>query len=213
MIRVLIVDDHPIVRDGLRSSLARESDFDLVGEAQDADEALARTRDLNPDVVLLDISLPGKNGFELLKLLHAEMPDVRVLILSTYSEKQYAVRCLKNGARGYLTKSSGSNELVEAIRTVMRGDKYVSASLAQLLASEIDPHRTHLPHELLSDREFQILCLFGQGKTLSQIARTLSLSVSTVGTHRTHILEKMHMRSTVELVRYAFEHGLVDPGE
>lgn len=213
MVRILIIDDHPIVRDGLQSSLARESDFEVVGEAQNADEALDRARALHPDVVLLDISLPGKNGFEVLKQLHAEMPALRILILSTYSEKQYAVRCLKNGASGYLTKTSGSNELIDAIHTVMRGDKYVGAALAQLLASEISPNRTQLPHEILSDREFQILCLFGQGKTLTQIAAILSLSASTVGTHRARILEKMKMHSTVELVRYAFEHGLVDPGE
>ncbi len=210
MIRILIVDDHPIIRDGLRSALAQESGLEVVGEAQNAEEAMTGARSLKPDVVLLDISLPGKNGFEVLKQLQAEMPEVRTLILSTYSERQYAVRCLKSGAWGYLTKSSRSAELIEAIRTIMRGQKYVGASLAQLLASEIDPGRSRLPHESLSDREFQILCLFGQGKTVTQIADILSLSVSTVGTHRAHILEKMHMQSTVELVRYAYEHGLVE---
>jgi DNA-binding NarL/FixJ family response regulator len=209
MISILIVDDHPIIRDGLRTGLAQEADMKVVGEAQNADEAIAGVREEKPDIVLLDISLPGKNGFEVLKQLHAEMPDVRVLILSTYSEKQYAVRCLKSGAWGYLTKSSSSAELIEAIRTIMQGKKYVGASLAQLLASEIDASRIALPHEVLSDREFQILCLFGQGKTVSQIAEILSLSVSTVGTHRAHILEKMHMKSTIELVKYAFDHELV----
>jgi two-component system, NarL family, invasion response regulator UvrY len=160
--------------------------------------------------VLLDISLPGKNGFEVLKQLHTEMPEVRVLILSTYSEKQYAVRCLKSGAWGYLTKSSGSAELIEAIRTIMQGRKYVGASLAQLLVSDNDPNRVRMPHEVLSDREFQILCLFGQGNTVSRIADILSLSVSTVGTHRAHILEKMNMRTTAELVKYTLEHHMVE---
>jgi DNA-binding NarL/FixJ family response regulator len=210
MVRILIVDDHPIIRDGLRSGLAQDPGLIVVGEAQNADEALTSTRSLKPDVVLLDISLPGKNGFEVLRLLHSEMPEVRVLILSTYSEKQYAVRCLKSGAWGYLTKSSSSLELIEAIHTIMKGQKYVGASLAQLLASEIGPARAQLAHDALSDREFQILWLFGQGKTVSQIAEILSLSASTVGTYRARILEKMHMHSTIELVRYAFEYGLVE---
>ncbi len=210
MIDILIVDDHPIIRDGLRTGLSQEPDLRVVGEAQDANEAITRARETKPDVVLLDISLPGKNGFEVLKQLHTEMPEVRVLILSTYSEKQYAVRCLKSGAWGYLTKNSPSAELIEAIRTIMRGQKYVGTSLARLLASEVDANRSRMPHEVLSDREFQILCLFGQGKTSSQIAEILSLSASTVATHRAHILEKMHMQSTVELVKYTFEHGLVE---
>ncbi len=210
MIDILIVDDHPIIRDGLRTGLSQEPDLRVVGEAQDANEAMTRARDTKPDLVLLDLSLPGKNGFEVLKQLHAEMPEVRILILSTYSEKQYAVRCLKSGAWGYLTKNSPSTELIDAIRTIMRGQKYVGASLARLLASEVDANHSRMPHEVLSDREFQILCLFGQGKTSSQIAEILSLSASTVATHRAHILEKMHMQSTVELVKYTFDHGLVE---
>jgi two-component system, NarL family, invasion response regulator UvrY len=210
MIRILIVDDHPIIRDGLRSGLAQDSGLTVVGEAGNADEAMSKTLEVKPDVILLDISLPGKNGFELLKQLHTEMPEVRVLVVSTYSEKQYAVRCLKSGAWGYLTKNSGSAELIEAIHTVMLGHKYVGRELAQLLASELGSSRAQLPHEVLSDREFQILCLFGQGKTVTQIAEILSLSVSTVGTYRARILEKMHMESTIELVKYAFEHKLVE---
>jgi DNA-binding NarL/FixJ family response regulator len=210
MINILLVDDHPIIRDGLRAALAQDTGLNVVGEAQNADEAITKTRETRPDVVLLDISLPGKNGFEVLKQLHTEMPEVRVLILSTYSEKQYAVRCLKSGAWGYLTKSSGSAELIEAVRTIMHGRKYVGASLAQLLVSDNDPTRVRMPHEVLSDREFQILCLFGQGNTVSRIADILSLSVSTVGTHRAHILEKMNMRTTAELVKYTLEHHLVE---
>jgi two-component system, NarL family, invasion response regulator UvrY len=210
MINILLVDDHPIIRDGLRAALAQDTGLNVVGEAQNADEAITKTRETRPDVVLLDISLPGKNGFEVLKQLHTEMPEVRVLILSTYTEKQYAVRCLKSGAWGYLTKSSGSVELIEAVRTIMHGRKYVGASLAQLLVSDNDPNRVRMPHEVLSDREFQILCLFGQGNTVSRIADILSLSVSTVGTHRAHILEKINMRTTAELVKYTLEHHLVE---
>jgi two-component system, NarL family, invasion response regulator UvrY len=210
MITILIVDDHPLVREGLRSVLTQDTRMKVVGEAQNAEEALACIRSLKPDIVLLDISLPGRNGFELLKQLHVEMPKVRVLILSTYSEKQYAIRCLKNGALGYLSKSSSSAELLEAIRTIMRGNNYVGPLLAQLLVSEIDTNRSQMPHEALSDREFQVLCLFGQGKTVSQVAETLSLSVSTVGTHRSHILEKMHMQTTAELMKYTLENHLVD---
>jgi two-component system, NarL family, invasion response regulator UvrY len=210
MINILLVDDHPIIRDGLRAALAQDTGLNVVGEAQNADEAITKTREARPDVVLLDISLPGKNGFEVLKQLHTEMPEVRVLILSTYSEKQYAVRCLKSGAWGYLTKSSGSAELIEAIRTIMQGRKYVGASLTQLLVADNDPGRVRMPHEVLTDREFQILCLFGQGNTVSRIADILSLSVSTVGTHRAHILEKMNMHTTAELVKYTLEHHLAE---
>lgn len=183
MTKVLIVDDHPIVRSGLSAELAKASDISVVGEAADGDAAIEMARECAPDLILLDIALPGKNGLEVLKQLQAEMPHIRVLILSAFSERQYAIRCLRNGARGYLTKKSASTELIEAIRRIMRGGKYVSASLAELLASEINLDLNRLPHETLSDREFQVLCLIGQGNTISQIADTLSLSVSTVNTY------------------------------
>jgi len=210
MPRILIVDDHPLVRQGLKAGLSKAPDLKVIGEAETADEALTEARNQRPDIILLDISLPGRNGFEVLRQLHAEMPEVRILMLSTYSEKQYAVRCLRNGAWGYLTKKSSSDELIDAVRTVMQGRKYITSSLAQLLASEVSADSAKLPHEDLSDREFQILCLIGQGKTVAQIAEILSIGTSTVGTHRVHIFEKMNMHSTVELVRYALENKLVD---
>ncbi|HTY37290.1 MAG TPA: response regulator transcription factor, partial [Bacteroidota bacterium] len=136
MPRILIVDDHPLVRQGLKAGLSKAPDLKVIGEAETADEALTEARNQRPDIILLDISLPGRNGFEVLRQLHAEMPEVRILMLSTYSEKQYAVRCLRNGAWGYLTKKSSSDELIDAVRTVMQGRKYITSSLAQLLASE-----------------------------------------------------------------------------
>jgi len=163
-----------------------------------------------PDVILLDLSLPGRNGYEVLKQLRAEIPQTRVLILTTYPEKQYAVRCLRGGASGYLTKDSASEELVTAIRKIAEGRKYVGSALGELLATEIDAGSSLLPHEELSDREFQVLGLIGQGKTVSQIADILSLSLSTVNTHRAHILAKMHMETTAQLIRYAVDNNLVD---
>jgi two-component system, NarL family, invasion response regulator UvrY len=210
MTTVLIVDDHPLVRQGVRAELSKTSDIKVVDEARNAEEGISKARELKPDIVLLDISLPGKNGFEVLRQLHAEMPTMHVLMLSTYPEKQYAVRCLANGARGYLTKESAPDELVSAIRKVAQGRKYVSASIAELLAEDVGALTDRLPHETLTDREFQVLCLLGAGKTVSQISEILSLSLSTINTHRSHILQKMKMGATAQLVRYAVDNGLID---
>ena len=211
--RVLIVDDHPIVRQGLRLVLDKSGEVEIVEEASDGDEAIEKARAAKPDLMLLDISMPGKSGLEVLKVLQAEMPQVRILILSTFPEKQYAVRCFANGAWGYLTKKSAPEELLDAIRKIMNGGKYVSASLGSLLADEIGSDVQRLPHERLSDREFQVLCLLGQGKTVSQIAENLSLSLSTINTYRAHILEKMKMETTAELVRYALDNNLSEPSQ
>jgi len=210
MIRILIVDDHPLILEGLRSRLERAPDIKIIGEARDGDEALTRARADRPDILVLDISLPGKSGLEVLRLLHAELPMVRVLILSTHPEIEYVDRSLSLGAWGYLTKNGPSEELLEAIRTVNRGHKYVGSVLVQNLATEDRETRHRFPHEALSDREFQILCLLGQGKTLTQVAEGLSISTSTVGTHRARILGKMNLNTTAELVKYAVEHKLVD---
>ncbi|HTY00043.1 MAG TPA: response regulator transcription factor [Bacteroidota bacterium] len=210
MIRILIVDDHPLILEGLRSRLERAPDIKIIGEARDGDEALTRARADRPDILVLDISLPGKSGLEVLRQLHAELPMVRVLILSTHPEIEYVDRSLSLGAWGYLTKNGPSEELLEAIRTVNRGHKYVGSVLVQNLATEDRETRHRFPHEALSDREFQILCLLGQGKTLTQIAESLSISTSTVGTHRARILGKMNLNTTAELVKYAVEHKLVD---
>ena len=208
--RILIVDDHPIVRHGLVAALQASGDCEVVAEAADGDEALSRARSAKPDVVLLDLSLPGKNGLEVLSLMQAEMPEVKILVLSTFPERQYAIRCLSNGARGYLTKKSAPEELLAAIRKIVRGGKYVSSSLADLLAEEIGSSPHTLPHERLSDREFQVLCLIGQGKTVSQAAKELSLSPSTINTYRAHILEKMKLETTAQLIQYVLENKLVE---
>jgi DNA-binding NarL/FixJ family response regulator len=210
MIRVLIVDDHPIIRQGIRALFMSTSDVKAIDEARDGIEAISKAHICRPDIVLLDISLPGKGGLEVLKQLHSEMPEVHVLILSVYPEKQYAIRCLNNGARGYLTKESAGEELITAIRRVAEGRKYVSVALADLLVSEIGSDAHQLPHEELSDREFQVLCLLGKGKTVSQIAVKLSVSLPTVNTYRVRILGKMKMRSTAELMHYAIESHLSD---
>jgi DNA-binding NarL/FixJ family response regulator len=210
MVRVLIVDDHPLFRRGLSAELAKSSDIVLVGEAADGDEAIVAARARKPDLVLLDIELPGKSGLEVLKQLHAEMPEVKVLVLSAYPDRQYAIRCLKDGAQGYVTKKTAAEEIMVAVRKVMRGGKYVSDSLADLLAAQFNLSTVRMPHEELSDREFQVLCLLGQGKTVSQIAEILSLSLSTISTHRAHILEKMKMRTTAQLVRYVLDNNLIN---
>lgn len=209
MTTVLIVDDHPLVRQGIRSELSKTPDIRVIDEAKDGEDAILKARRLKPNLILLDISLPGKNGYEVLRQLKAEMPQARVLILSTYPEKQYAVRCLASGAHGYLTKESAPEELITAIRKVAQGRKYVSASIAELLATDLGVGSSRLPHEELTDREFQVLCLLGEGKTVSQIAQLLSLSLSTINTHRAHILQKMNMETTAQLIRYAVDNHLV----
>jgi DNA-binding NarL/FixJ family response regulator len=213
MIRILIVDDHPIVRKGLNTELMNAPDITVVGEAATGEEALQKARFCKPDIVLLDISLPGISGFEVLKQLEAEMPHIKKLMLSTYPEKQYAVRCLRNGAKGYLTKESASEELLTAIRKVAQGGRYVSAALADLILDELKNTNTPLPHERLSDREYQILCLLGKGKTVAEVSDLLSLSLSTVNTHRSHIFEKMQLTSTPQLIHYVLEYHLVDTVE
>lgn len=210
MIRVLIVDDHPIVRKGVRAELSGLPDIQVVGEAASGDEALVKTRADNPDIVLLDISLPGRSGLEILRHIKSEMPRVRILVLSAYPEKQYAIRSLKSGALGYLTKENSPEELIAAIRKVAEGRKYVSANLAELLAAEINESKEFLPHERLTNREYEILCLLGKGKTLSEIAEVLSISLSTVSTHRGHITSKMGLQSTAQIIHYALEHGLIE---
>ena len=210
MIRVLIVDDHPIVRKGLRATLAEQSDIEVVDEAQDGNDAIARARASKPDVVLLDISMPERGGMHVLQQLHNEMPDTKILMLSTYPERQYAIRCLRTGAAGYLTKESAPEELVTAVRKVAKGQKYVTSSLAELLALEISPGSSKMPHESLSEREIEVLYELGRGKTVSQIAELFSLSVPTVSTYRARILEKMNMQTTAQLIHYVLENKLID---
>ena len=209
MIRVLIVDDHALVRQGLKRILNETGDIAAVGEAANGVDAIKRIREGDCDVILLDISMPGKSGVDTLKQIIAECRGGKVLILSMHPEDQYAVRLMKVGAAGYMTKESAPEELVEAIRKVARGRKYISPTLAELLLSELDSDLDKPAHETLTDREYEIFRLIGSGKTVPEIAVILSLSVKTISTHRAHILDKMKLKNNAELVVYAIRNELI----
>lgn len=208
MIRVLIVDDHAIVRQGLRRILDEAKGMMAGGEAANGVEALKMMRTEKWDIVLLDISMPEKNGIDTLKQIMERSKEAKVLILSMYPEDQHAVRLMKAGASGYLTKETAPEQLVEAIRTVMTGKKHISPTLSELLLLECGSDSGKPPHEILSDREYQVLRLIGSGKKVSEIAVALSLSVKTVSTYRTHILEKMKLKNNAELTYYVMQNGL-----
>ncbi len=208
MIRILIADDHAVVRRGLRQTVAEEADLAVVGEAANGPELLGLVRKQPCDVVVLDISMPGRSGLDVLKDIKQEHPKLPLLVLSMHPEDQYAVRALKMGAAGYLTKETAPEELVAAIRKVISGGRYVSPSLAERLAIGLTTD-VERPHESLSEREYQVLCLIGSGKSVSEIATELSLSVKTVSTYRARILEKMNMKNNAELTHYAIRNGLV----
>jgi DNA-binding NarL/FixJ family response regulator len=207
MIRVLLADDHAIVRDGLRRILAADTGFEVAGEAANGDEALALVRANDYDVVVLDMSMPGLSGIDLVKRLKMEKPKLRLLVLSMHGEQQYAVRALKAGASGYLTKDSAAEQLLGALRKVAAGGVHVSeVAAAGLVASS---NGDGPPHTRLSDREFEVLHLLAQGLSPTQIGERLHLSVKTVSTHKTRVLEKLGLGGTAELVRYALEHKLL----
>lgn len=210
MIKILIADDHAIVRQGLRQTVAGQPDMVVAGEAQNAHETLKLVREGEWDVVVLDITMPGRSGLDLLIELKRERPNLPVLILSMHSEEQFAVRALKARAAGYITKQSAPKELINAIRKVHRGGKYVSPSLAESLAFELGDGGGKSAHEKLSDREYQILRMIATGRTPKEIAADLNLSEKTVGTYRMRLLEKMSMKRNAELIRYAIENRLVD---
>ncbi len=207
--RILIADDHAIFREGLRQILEDVPELVVVDEASRGQEVLDKVSKNDYDLLLLDIAMPGLSGLETLKLLRSQKPKLRVLILSMYPEEQYAVRAIKAGAYGYITKASASEELIEAIRKVSAGGRYISASIADKLLVDFGPEPEQPPHERLSDREYQVLCMIASGRTVGEIAETLVLSVKTVSTHRVHILEKMKMKTNAELTNYAIKHNLV----
>lgn len=209
MIKVLIVDDHPIVRAGLKQVLSEASDIVVTGEASNGEEAISQVLEHEFDVVLLDISMPGRSGLEVLSQLKSLKPFLSILILSTYPEEQYAVRALKSGAAGYLTKESLPEELIAAIRKVAQGGKYVSAALAEKLAFDLSAETAKPLHETLSDREYQVMCMIASGKTVKVIAAELALSVKTISTYRRRVLDKMKMKNNAELTHYAIRQGLV----
>jgi len=210
VLKILVADDHTIVREGLKQILGEVPDMIVAGEASDGSEALHKVRQDHYDLVLLDIAMPGIGGLDVLKQLKSEKPDLPVLMLSMYPEEQYAVRTLKAGASGYLTKESASDELIAAIRKVSSGGKYVTSSLAEKLASRLDTYSDKPVHERLSDREYQVVRMIASGKTVTEIAEELSLSVKTISTNRSRALIKMGMKTNAEITYYAIKHGLVE---
>jgi DNA-binding NarL/FixJ family response regulator len=208
--KVLIADDHPVFRAGLREILAKESDVDAVGEADNGHKALELARKQRWDVVVLDITMPGKGGLEVLHELRRERPKLPVLVLSAHPEDQLALRLLKAGAAGYLTKDKAPEVLLSAIRKVLHGGKYVSESLAEKAVFQLASETTETLHEILSDREFQVMRMIASGKTIKEIGKELFLSVRTVSTYRARVLDKMNMKTNTELIRYALQNKLVD---
>jgi len=210
MLRVLIADDHAILRRGLIEIMMRELENPVCGEAENARQVLAQVRSQNWDLVILDVSMPGRSGIDVLADLKLARPKLPVLVLSMHPEDQYGKRVLKAGAAGYMNKNSAPEELIKAIRKVLAGGRYVSPALAEKLALELKEDHVQLRHETLSGREFEVLRMIASGKTVTQIAEELHLSVATVSTYRARILEKMHMTTTAELMHYAFHNHLVE---
>lgn len=206
---ILLADDHSIVRRGLREILLEEFPDANFQEAADGQELIRKMRAEKFDVIISDVSMPGKSGLEALKVIKAESPTIPVLVLSIHPEELYAIRVLKAGASGYLTKESAPEELVKAVRMIMSGRKYITPSLAEKMASNLDNDLSKLPHELLSDRELDVLKLIASGKTVSDIAHELSLSVNTISTYRSRVLEKMNLKSNSELTFYAISNNLL----
>ena len=209
MIRILIVDDHTVVRRGLKQIVSEETDMEVTGEARNAYEMLTLVRKQQCDVVVADISMPGRSGLDVLKELKQERPKLPVLVLSMHPEDQYAVRALKLGAAGYMTKESAPEELVKAIRKVVTGGRYVSPALAEKLALDLATETERPPHETLSEREHQVFCMIARGKTVKEIADELALSVKTISTYRTRILEKLAMKNNAEIIHYAISNKVV----
>lgn len=211
--QVLLADDHAIIRDGLKQILSDTDDLVVSGEAANGNELMHLVRERNWGVLVLDISMPGRSGLDLIRMVKDEKPTLPILILSMHHEEQYAVRAIHAGASGYLTKESDSEILVAAIRRVAAGGVYISQKVAELMVRGIRPIVETLPHDLLSDREYQVFNMLVKGTGLTEIGLELSLSVKTISTHKTHILQKMNLANTGELIRYAITHGLAEQSE
>jgi DNA-binding NarL/FixJ family response regulator len=209
MIRVLIADDHGIVRQGLKQIVSESPGIVVTGEASDGEEALALARQQQFDVAIIDIAMPGKGGLDILKELRREHPLMKLIVLSIYSEEQYAIRCLRDGASAYLSKGNATDELIPAIQTVAAGKRFITPLVAERLASYVEGGEKRALHESLSNREMQIFLLIGGGKSAGDISRDLSLSVKTISTYRARILLKMGMRTNAQLIQYAIRNGLV----
>ena len=210
MIKVILVDDHELVREGLKMILKEEVDMQVVAEAKDGVDAFEKLRKNECDVLVLDMNMPGKDGLELIADLKIKYPKLRILILSIHIEDQFALRTLKAGASGYVSKDAALDELVSAIRTIHTRGKYLSNKLAELVAFEIKPETQSLPHEQLSNRELEIMIKIAQGLKIKEISTELSLGVSTINTYRVRIFDKMKLRNNVELTHYAMSHGLIE---
>ncbi len=208
MTNVFIADDHSIVRKGFRQIIEETPNMSVIGEAGSGDEVLTKARTENWDILVLDLSMPGRGGLDVLQELHAMKPRMPILVLSMHPEDQYAVRILKAGASGYVNKESAVEELVTAIQKVVDGGRYVSPEFAEKLAFDLTRNSTKAPHEALSDREYRVLCMLGAGKRVSEIATDLIISVKTVSTYRARILEKMNLTSNAEIIRYTIENNL-----
>jgi len=209
MIRILIADDHSIVRQGLKQIVSECPGMVVAGEAASGQEVLELVRKRDFDVAIVDIAMPGRGGLEILRDLKAGKPSLKVMVLSMYSEEQYAIRSFRDGASAYLTKASAPDELVQAIRTVAKGKRYITPSVAERMATYIEVDSERPPHERLSDREHQVLVLLGSGRSVGEIAGELSLSVKTISTYRARILEKTGMETNAQLIKYAVQHDLV----
>lgn len=210
MISVVLADDHSLIREGIKKVLVRQPDLEVVCEAGTAQEVLDFLAKRQANIIVMDINLPGMSGLDALKYVKKLAPAVHVLMLSMYPEDRFAIRALKAGAAGYLTKGSAAEELIAAIKKVSAGKRYVSAATAEMLAEELSAPGEKLPHETLSDREFQIFMMIVQGKSMKEVSRELVLSVNTVNTYRARILEKMKMSSVQDLMRYAFDNKLIE---
>ncbi len=211
MIKVFIADDHAVVRSGIKQILSEDNNISVVGEASTTDEIMDQLYEQTWDILILDITMPGKNGLDAMIEIKRRKPEIKVLILTMHSEEEIAIRALKTGASGYLNKESVPGELIKAVKKVYDGGRYISPSIAESIALSFEKSKPNLIHEDLSDREFQIMCLIASGNTLHQISENLSISVKTVSTYRSRILEKMNMKSNVELTHYAIKHRLVLP--
>lgn len=211
MIKIVIADDHAIVREGLKRIVASTSDMEVAGEAVDGIELMQRVRESDFDVLVLDLSMPGRSGLDLIKLVRGEKPKLRILVLSMHGELQYAVRAIKLGASGYLTKESAPAQLVQALRKIASGGAFISAEVAEQLALGAMPGGEAAPHESLSDREFEVFHLLAAGVSVTDIGTRLNLSVKTISTHKANLMRKMSLENHSELIRYAIKHGLSEP--
>ena len=210
MVKVLIADDHPVVREGLKRIIQETPDVTVMDEAENGQEVIDKVRRNDYNAIIMDMVMPGMSGLDILKQLRSEKPKLPVLILSMYPDDQYAIRALRAGAAGYLTKNRAAKELIMAIRQVCSGKRYITAAVADKLASCLEADPSKVPHERLSDREYQVMQMIASGKTVKEIAETMFLSAPTISTYRSRILEKMRMKNNAEITYYAIKHGLVD---